>query len=76
MTVYLRRLLVRLLRLLGWDIEYVCRWCVHGEEHHGVARALEARIEYLEIRLSRLRQYAVGNAPLMEEIDAALNGGD
>ncbi len=57
-----------------WPFGCVCKWCRHNEEHHGVSRAYEARIERLELLLTRSYvELGPGHAPLLREIDAVLD---
>ncbi len=53
----------------------VCRWCKHGEEHHGVGRRQDARIEDLEMVLHRCRHELLHNPSIIRDIDARLNEG-
>lgn len=59
-----------------WPFGCVCKWCRPGDEHHGVSRAYEARIERLEMLLYRVRHQVLTNPSLMREIDAMLDDGE
>ncbi len=68
-TSHARGLIHWLLRRWGC----VCRWCKHGEEHHGVGRRQDARIEDLEMVLHRCRHELLHNPSIIRDIDARLN---
>ncbi len=53
----------------------VCRYCIGGEEHHGVGRAQAERIEQLELKLTRVyvEVLALLHPSLAMEVDALLD---
>ena len=51
----------------------ICKLCGHGDEHHGVVRAVEATIEDLAMILYRGRHEVLDNPSLIRDIDLRLD---
>jgi len=54
----------------------VCRWCKHGEEHHGIGREQGALLERAMILFYRVRAEANTPLSLAREVDTWLDAMD